>query len=327
MACYRVTVLGSKRTGKTAMCHYLVTASSLAQYTHTEEKDMRYVNFCTDQLSNCFLMVEDTPGWSPGDRKDDFPDLLTETPMTYVFAEDGVKKANMPPPPSVDEIPWWAFWDEGIVEEPPPEDDEGDEQGSPLDGKGDALPATSKRQAFIVVYSVKDESSFKEAEELVAELMSLMEPPVDEGGGGGDEGDEKKKINTDDVELPPQPIVICSTHNDLKKADPRPRVDAQAGSDLANGFGLPFFECNVKGLGVKEAFEAAILSIQGCERNMTFDKAPGTLARCKAQCCTGCPEECCYPAIVVEKACPNGEQPKHPCRKEQWDKKCCWKNA
>ena len=36
----------------------------------------------------------------------------------------------------------------------------------------------------------------------------MWQPPVDEGGGGGDEGDEKKKINTDDVELPPQVLPL-----------------------------------------------------------------------------------------------------------------------
>jgi len=282
---------------------------------------MRYVQFVHKDFGNCFLMIEDTPGWPSGDRKDDFPELLTSVPLTYIFAEDGVKKAGMPPPPNVDEIPWWAFWDDGVVYEEPPEKDE--EGSSPLDGKGDAVAATEKRQGFIVVYSVKDEASFKEAEELVAELMGLMEPPIEEGGGE----DEKKKINTDDVELPPQPIVLVSTHNDLKKNGPGARVDAEAGSDLANGFGLPFFELNAQGLGVKDAFEAAISAIQNCENNMTFDRAPGILSRCKAQCCTSCPEECCYPGIVVEKMCPNGEQPPHPCRKENWDKKCCWKNA
>ena len=88
--------------------------------------------------------------------------------------------------------------------------------------------------------------------------------------GGGDE--EKAKINTDAVELPPQPIVLVSTHNDLKKTGPGARVDPQAGSDLANGFGLPFIECNARGLGIQEAFEAAITSIVRCEDNMTFEK-------------------------------------------------------
>lgn len=321
MSCYRVTVLGGKRTGKTALCHFLVTMSSLPQYSHTEEIDMRYIQFVHKDYGNCFLMVEDCPGWAAGDRKDDYPDLLTSVPMTYLFTETGVKKAGMPPPPNVDEIPWWAFWDDGVVYEEPPE--QPDEPTSPLEGKGDAEPATKKRQAFIVVYSVKDESSFKEAEELVADLMAAMEPPMDEA----DDKDEKKNIKTEDVELPPQPIVIVSTHNDLKKNMPGARVDAMAGSDLANGFGLPFFECNAKGQGVHEAFTAAISAIQKCEDNMTFERAPGTLSRCKAQCCTSCPEECCYPKPCVEKACPNAEQPPHPCRKEVWDKHCCWKNA
>ncbi len=77
MACYRVTVLGSKRTGKTALSHFLVTGSSLPQYEHTEEINFRYVQFVHEDtqnslgypLGNCFLMVEDSPGWASGDRK------------------------------------------------------------------------------------------------------------------------------------------------------------------------------------------------------------------------------------------------------------------
>jgi len=322
MSCYRVTILGSKRTGKSALSHFMVTMSSLPQYTHTEENEMRYIQFVHNTLGNCFVMIEDTPGWRPGDRKDDYPDLLTSVPLTYMFTETGVKKAGMDPPKDADGIPWWAFWDDGIVYEEPPE--KTDEPTSPLEGKGDAQPATAKRQAFIVVYSVKDESSFKEAEELVAELMAAMEPPLDESSG---KEEEKKKLPTEDVELPPQPIVLVSTHNDLKKAGPGARVDAQAGQDLANGFGLKFIEVNARGQGVNDAFQAAITSIQKCEDSMTFERAPGTLSRCKAQCCKGCPEECCYPKPCVEKLCPNGEQPPHPCRKENWDKRCCWKNA
>ena len=64
-------------------------------------------------------------------------------------------------------------------------------------------------------------------------------------------------------------------------------------------------ECNAKGLGVQEAFELAISAIQKCEDKMTFDVAPGILSRMKVQCCTCCPEMCCYPGFVVEKACPN----------------------
>jgi len=320
MACYRVTVLGSKRTGKSALSHFMVTMSSLPQYKHTEEVDMKYIQFVHSEIGNCFLLIEDTPGWSPGDRKEDFPDLLTEKPMTYMFTDSGVKKAGMPPPPDVNEIPWWAFWDDGVVKEPPPEVE--DTPSSPLDGKGMATPATEKRQAFIVVYSVKDEASFKEAEQLLADLMASMEPEP-----GEMEEDDKKKINEEEVDKPPFPIVLVSTHNDLKKNGPGARVDSLAGSDLANGFGLPFFECNAKGLGVNDAFNQAISAIQACEDNMSFDYAPGVLSRCKAQCCVSCPEKCCYPQPCVEKMCPNQEQPDHPCAKANWDKRCCWKNA
>jgi hypothetical protein len=152
-----------------------------------------------------------------------------------------------------------------------------------------------------------------------------MEPAEEEAAEPA-EG-EKKKMVDDDVDVPPQPIVLVSTHNDLKKAGPGSRVEAEAGRDLANGFGLPFVECNAKGLGVHEAFELAISSIQACEDKMTFDVAPGIMSRCKVQCCIGCPDVCCYPGFCVEKACPEGQQPQHPCRKEVWDKNCCWKNA
>lgn len=102
MACYRVTVLGSKRTGKTALSHFLINCASMPQYKHTEAVDMRYTQFVHEALGNCFLMIEDTPGWSPGDRKDDeaTEDLLNveKNPVTYKFTETGVKKSGMPPP-------------------------------------------------------------------------------------------------------------------------------------------------------------------------------------------------------------------------------------
>ena len=47
--------------------------------------------------------------------QEDYPELLTSVPLTYTFKETGVTKAGLPPPPEVDAIPWWAFWDDGAV--------------------------------------------------------------------------------------------------------------------------------------------------------------------------------------------------------------------
>lgn len=304
---YRVTLLGSKKTGKTALCHFMVNGEKIIPHVPTEEIDMRYMQFVHKDYGNCFLEIEDTPGWSAGDRKDDFPELISSVPMTYVFHEDGVKKVGMPPPPDEKGLPWWKFWDDGIVKEPPKEASE--EEISALDEQ------LERRQGFIVVYNCKDPASFKEAEELVAELLAAMEPP-DEAAPA--EAEETQKIKKDDVDVPDPPIVLVSTHNDLKKSIPGERVDPTAGQDLANGFGLKYFECNAKGVNIKEAFEAVLTAIQTCENNLTFDTAPGVKARCKAQCwdqfCGCCPDKCFGKF-------------KNKCTKECCDKHCCWKDA
>lgn len=301
-----MTILGSKKTGKSALCHFMVNGEKIIKHVHTEEIDMRYMQFVHKEYQNCFLEIEDTPGWSAGDRQMDHPELLTSVPMTYIFTEEGVKKGGLPPPAEATGIPWWKFWDDGIVKEPPAEPS--DEEVAALDQQLD------KRQGFIVVYSVADPASFKEAEDLVGALLEACEPA--EGAEGED---ETKKIKTEDVEMPDYPICLVSTHNDLKKSRPGERVDATAGTDLANGNGLAgYFECNAKGGNVKEAFEACITAIQTCEDNMTFDYAPGTKARCKAQCwdqfCGCCPAKCCGKF-------------KNKCTKDCCDKKCCWKDA
>jgi len=305
-----VTLLGSRKSGKTALSHFMINGDKIIQHVPTQEIDMRYMQFVHKDYGNCFLEIEDTPGWAPGDRKEDFPELISGVPVTYVFTEEGVKKAGMPPPADANGIPWWKFWDDGIVKEPPKEPTE--EQVAALDDK------LEKRQGFIVVYNVKDPASFAEAQDLVGDLLAAHEPPEDEETAAPAEGDESAKMNSEDIELPDHPIVVVSTHNDLKKSIPGERVDATAGEDLANGNGLKYFECNAKGVNIKEAFEAVITAIQTCENNMTFDYAPGTKARCKAQCwdqfCSCCPEKCCGKF-------------KNKCTKKCCDKHCCWKDA
>ena len=50
--------------------------------------------------------------------------------------------------------------------------------------------------------------------------MGLMEPAEEEADQP--EGEKKKMVDAD-IDIPPQPIVIVSTHNDLKKVlKPRP---------------------------------------------------------------------------------------------------------
>ena len=44
--------------------------------------------------------------------------------------------------------------------------------------------------------------------------MGLMEPAEEEADQP--EGEKKKMVDAD-IDIPPQPIVIVSTHNDLKK--------------------------------------------------------------------------------------------------------------
>ena len=62
----------------------------------------------------------------------------------------------MPPPAEATGIPWWKFWDDGIVKEPPAEPS--DEEVAALDEQLD------KRQGFIVVYSVAVSISIYSAE-------------------------------------------------------------------------------------------------------------------------------------------------------------------
>lgn len=305
---YRVTILGSKKTGKTALCHFMINGEKIIPHVHTEEINMRYMQFNHSVYNNCFLEIEDTPGWGQGDRKFDYPDLITGVPMTYLFTEDGVKKAGMPPPAQADGIPWWKFWDDGVVKEPPKEAT--DEEVAALDDQ------LEKRQGFIVVYNCKDPGSFQEASDVIDDLMAAMEPEEEEDAAAP--GEETDKMKNDEKDVPDPPIVLVSTHNDVKKSGPGERVDATAGEDLANGRGLKYFECNAKGVNIKEAFEAVITAIQTCENNLTFDYAPGVKARCKSQCwdqfCGCCPEKCC------------GKY-KNKCTKKCCDKYCCWKDA
>eukprot|EP00658_Telonema_sp_P-2_P021366 TRINITY_DN1850_c0_g1_i5.p1 TRINITY_DN1850_c0_g1~~TRINITY_DN1850_c0_g1_i5.p1 ORF type:complete len:217 (+),score=46.82 TRINITY_DN1850_c0_g1_i5:605-1255(+) len=216
----------------------------------------------------------------------------------------------MPPPPDEKGLPWWKFWDDGIVKEPPKEVTE--EEVAALDDQ------LEKRQGFIVVYNCKDPASFKEAEDLLEDLMKAMEPEEEEEEAAPAEGDETQKIKSEDVDKPDPPIVLVSTFNDVKKSASGDRVDPDAGRDLASGMGLKYFECNAHGVNIHEAFEAVITAIQTCENNLTFDYAPGIKARCKAQCwesyCWWCPAKCCGKF-------------KNKCTKSCCDKHCCWQDA
>lgn len=255
---YKVTVLGSRRVGKTALVHFMTNTSKYGtQYQPTTEIDKRHIRVPhpDDNIGSCSVALEDTPGFKPGRRAEDAPDLL-EPKIAYVWCEDGVRKPG--------------------AEDPDAPEDPADEKTplvteltgvSPIDTELD-------RQGFIVVYNPLDKESFKEAEILLQDLAEKMAKPEEEAG----EEEEKEKVDEeeDPPELPGYPFIVVATHADMKKDKrfTKNLVDAEQGADLASGVGGQFFEVNANGKNVIKALHAIISAIDTVERNLKFDKEP-----------------------------------------------------
>eukprot|EP00656_Telonema_subtile_P051930 TRINITY_DN709_c0_g2_i2.p2 TRINITY_DN709_c0_g2~~TRINITY_DN709_c0_g2_i2.p2 ORF type:complete len:190 (-),score=51.03 TRINITY_DN709_c0_g2_i2:239-808(-) len=147
-------------------------------------------------------------------------------------------------------------------------------------------------QGFVVVYNELDRDSFLEAQKLLSKIKVRMEPSVDQE----EEQSEKSEPDPDEVppEIPPLPVVLVATHADAKKLDKKRKaekfVSKDEGLNLAEEFGIPFFETNSQrgGKHVKDVFLALVSSIQKVEDNLIWDKGPSCCERFCDRCCCSC---------------------------------------
>lgn len=256
---YKVTVLGSRKVGKTALVHYMTNMSSFGnQYNPTKKLELRHIKLDhpDEEISQCSIALEDSPGFKPAER--DLDELL-EPKICYVWCPDGVRKPGAEDPSGPAEGEGGEKHDEKtpLVEN--------ELTGvSPVDSKLD-------RQGFVIVYNPLEKESFTAAEHLVTELVAKMakpEPPE------GQEAAEEEEDDEDPPELPPYPFVIVATHADLKKARKPPKniVTAEQGAELAGTVGAPFFTVNANGKNVRKVLEAVVTAIHNVEANLVFDK-------------------------------------------------------
>lgn len=255
---YKVTVLGSRKVGKTALVHYMTNMSSFGnQYNPTKNLELRHIKLDhpDEAVGQCSIALEDTPGFKPSDS--DFSELL-EPKICYVWCPDGVRKPGAEDPDAPAE--------EGAEkhDEKTPLVENELTGVSPIDSKLD-------RQGFVIVYNPLEKESFTAAERLVTELVAKMakpEPPE------GEEEAEQEAEDEDPPELPPYPFVVVATHADLKKAKKLPKniVTAEQGSELAQSVGAPFFTVNANGKNVRKVLEAVVTGIHNVEANLVFDK-------------------------------------------------------
>lgn len=287
---YKVTVLGSRKTGKTALVHFMTNSSKHGgQYLPTKETDMRHLKLThpNHDIKDCSVAIEDTAGFKALDQKGDAPDLL-EPKIAYMWCDDGVRKPGAEDPNAEVE------GDDSVVAEKTPLVANELKAVSPIDSKLD-------RQGFIVVYNPMDKDSFTAARNLLTDLQEKMAKPEEEIKEG-EEGEKKPSVDEEEeVEIPAHPFVVVATHEDLKrKQKVKNAVTAEEGEEMAMSVAAQFFEVNARGKNAKKALEAVIEAIHKVEMNIVYDKEPswwekncGCINRCYTNvCCCGCMAGC-----------------------------------
>lgn len=268
---YKVTVLGARRVGKTALVHYMTNMSPYGtHYAPTKDAELRHLKFQhndNNDIGQCSIALEDTPGFKALDRENSAPDLL-EPRICYMWCEDGVRKPGS--------------------EDPNKAAEEGNDEKTPLVGselKG-VSPIDSKldRQGFIIVYNPLEKDTFEAAKQLMTDLQGKMAKPDDE-----DENAEPPPESEEEPpELPPHPFVLVATHDDLKKTSKvKHIVSKDEGEEAASAVGAPHFVVNAKGKNVRKALTAVIEAIHKVEQNIVYEKEKtgcekycGSLSKC-----------------------------------------------
>jgi len=286
---FKVTVMGSRKAGKTALVHFMTNSSKHGgQYVPTNELDMRHlkITHSNEEIRDCSVAIEDTPGFKAMDREGSAPELL-DPKIMYMWCEDGVRKP-------------------GETADPDAETEGDDKKGSettPL--VANELKAVSPidtnldRQGFIIVYNSLDKDSFTAASNLMQDLQTKMAKPEPEDG---EEENNAADPDEEGPEIPAHPFVLVATHEDLKRKEKNKKniVSKEEGEELALGIGASFFEVNVRGKNAKKALEAVIEAIHKVESNIVYDKEPtwwekrcGGLHKCYTNvCCCGCCASC-----------------------------------
>lgn len=259
---YKITVLGSRGVGKTALVHYMTNMSPYGpQYIATKEPELRHrmLAHSDPEIGQCSIALEDTPGFKALDRENNAPDLL-EPKICYMWCDDGVRKPGAEDPDA--ELP------EAKSDEKTPL------VGSELKGVS-PIDSNLDRQGFVIVYNPLDKDSFTAAEGLVAALKEKMAKPDTEVEN---EDEEDPQDDEDEApEKPNYPFVIVATHADLKNRDKKIKnvVEKEKGDDLAQSFGGKFYEVNASGKNVMKALLSVVTAIHQVELNLVYDKEEG----------------------------------------------------
>jgi len=255
---YKVTVLGARRVGKTALVHYMTNMSPYGtHYVPSKEIELRHLKFQhndNQDIGQCSVALEDTPGFKALDRENSAPDLL-EPRICYMWCDDGVRKPGSEDPNK-------------------PDDDKTTTEQTPLVGaelKG-VSPIDSKldRQGFIIVYNPLEKDTFEAAKQLMTDLQAKMAKPEDEEEDNKDPPPEDPE---DPPELPPHPFVMVATMDDKKKdAKVKHLVTREEGEEAASAAGAPHFVVNSNGKNVRKALTAVIEAIHKVEQNIVYEK-------------------------------------------------------
>jgi hypothetical protein len=243
------------------------------QYNVTKDIELRYMKLDhpDEDIGQCSVEIEDTPGFKAGDREASAPDLL-EPKICYMWCDDGVRKPGTEDP-NADKPE--------AADSAPPADEKTPLVGSELKG---VSPIDSKldRQGFVIVYNPLEKDSFTAAQNLITDLQAKMAKPEaeeEEEDKKADDGGEPPEL----PELPPYPFVVVATHADLKNKDKRAKnaVDRDTGAEMAASAGAQFFEVNMQGRNVRKALHAVVSAIHNVESNIVYDKE---LTRCEKYC-------------------------------------------